>query len=111
MTPTTKIGIIGSGAMGAGIAQVAAMAGHQVILYDNNAAALERAKNSLAGTLRKLRDKGKIVSADEVLKRFSFADTISAFADCGLIIEAIVENPAVKKAVFEIGRASCRERV
>ena len=94
------VGVIGSGAMGAGIAQVAAMAGHRVILYDNNAAALGKAKAGLSATLQKLQEKGKLPNAEEVLQRFSFADNISAFADCGLIIEAIVERLDVKKAVF-----------
>ncbi|MCF8450750.1 MAG: 3-hydroxybutyryl-CoA dehydrogenase [Taibaiella sp.] len=94
------IGIIGSGAMGAGIAQVAAMAGHSVVLYDNNAAALDKAKNNLAATLQKLEEKGKISAASEVLGRFTFAGQVDAFASCGLIIEAIVERLDVKKAVF-----------
>ena len=51
------IGVIGSGAMGSGIAQVAAMAGHQVIIYDNNAAALEKSRGNLATTLQKLEEK------------------------------------------------------
>ena len=73
MDKNTIVGIVGSGAMGAGIAQVAAMAGHKVVLYDNNTAALNKAKLSLSGTLQKLQEKGKITSADEVLQRFSFA--------------------------------------
>ncbi len=94
------IGIIGSGAMGAGIGQVAAMAGHSVVVYDNNSASLERAKASLAATLQKLEEKGKIPSAADVLHRLIFADDIHAFATCELIIEAIVEKLEVKKAVF-----------
>lgn len=94
------VGVVGSGAMGAGIAQVAAMAGHQVVLYDNNATALEKAKANLTQTLQKLQEKGKIPSADDVLNRFSFAGEVSAFAKCGLIIEAIVEKLEIKKAVF-----------
>ena len=86
--------------MGAGIAQVAAMAGHNVVLYDNNAASLARAKASLAATLQKLEEKGKIPSATAVLDRFSFAGQVADFAACGLIIEAIVERLDVKKAVF-----------
>ena len=100
LTQGTIIGIIGSGAMGAGIAQVAAMAGHKVIVYDNNTTALEKSKNNLTTTLQKLQEKGKIAAADEVLRRFSFADNIAAFADCGLIIEAIVEKLEIKKTVF-----------
>lgn len=86
--------------MGAGIAQVAAMAGHSVVLYDNNAAALDKAKNNLTATLQKLEEKGKISAASEVLRRFTFAGQVDAFASCGLIIEAIIERQDVKKAVF-----------
>ncbi len=94
------IGIIGSGAMGAGIGQVAAMAGHHVVVYDNNKASLERARTSLTAVLEKLEEKGKIPSAAEVLHRLIFADDIHAFATCELVIEAIVEKLDVKKAVF-----------
>ncbi len=94
------VGVIGSGAMGAGIAQVAAMAGHSVVLYDNNATALDKAKGSLGATLAKLEEKGKIKSAQELLGRFSFTASLEGFAPCGLVIEAIVEKLEIKKAVF-----------
>lgn len=94
------VGIIGSGAMGAGIAQVAATAGHNVIVYDNNAAALDKAKNNLSTILQKLEGKGKIPSGSEVFNRFSFANNTSNLAPCGLVIEAIVEKLEIKKAVF-----------
>jgi 3-hydroxybutyryl-CoA dehydrogenase len=100
MDQHTIVGVVGSGAMGAGIAQVAAMAGHQVVLYDNNVAALEKAKSNLAQTLQKLEEKGKIANATEVLQRFTFAGETRAFAQCGLVIEAIVERLDIKKAVF-----------
>ncbi len=94
------IGVIGSGAMGSGIAQVAAMAGHDVILYDTNATALEKAKGSLNNTLLKLQEKGKIPDAAALMSRFTFAGELSAFASCGLVIEAIVEKLDIKRAVF-----------
>jgi 3-hydroxybutyryl-CoA dehydrogenase len=100
MDKHTVVGIIGSGAMGSGIAQVAAMAGHKVVLYDNNQGALDRANSNIAATLQKLQDKGKIASANEVLNRFIFSDSIAEFGHCGLIIEAIVENLDVKRSVF-----------
>jgi len=105
------VGVIGSGAMGAGIAQVAAMAGHTVIIYDTNAAALDKAHKSLAATLQKLEEKGKVPSASAVLGRFTFAGELSSFKDCGLVIEAIVEKLEVKKSVFavveQVVSASC----
>lgn len=100
MDKNTIVGIIGSGAMGAGIAQVAAVAGHQVIVYDNNTTALEKAKINLDGTLKKLQEKGKLPDAAVVMQRFTFADNLQGLAACGLIIEAIVEKLEVKKAVF-----------
>ena len=95
------IGVIGSGAMGAGIAHVAAVAGHQVVLYDTNDQALDRAKKNLTSTLQKLQEKGKITSAEDVLGRVSFADNIVEFSHCGLIIEAIIEKLEVKQELFQ----------
>jgi 3-hydroxybutyryl-CoA dehydrogenase len=100
MNQQTIIGVIGSGAMGSGIAQVAATAGHQVIVYDNSAASLSRAQQQLASTLQKLQEKGKIADALSVLAQFTFADQLQALAQCGLVIEAIVEKLDVKKSVF-----------
>lgn len=100
MNNQTIVGVIGSGAMGAGIAQVAAVAGHSVVLYDTNAAALDKAKANLSATLQKLQEKGKLNNAEEIIARFTFASELSAFANCGLIIEAIVEKLEIKKSVF-----------
>lgn len=100
MDQNIVVGVVGSGAMGAGIAQVAASAGHKVVLYDNNNAALERAKANLATALNKLAEKGKIPDAAVVIGRIVFTADINVFKDCGLIIEAIVEKLDVKKAVF-----------
>lgn len=100
MNKDSIIGVIGAGAMGSGIAQVAAMAGHNVVLFDTNTAALDKARASLTATLNKLAEKGKIADANAVLSRFQFATELSAFANCGLIIEAIIENLDIKKKVF-----------
>jgi 3-hydroxybutyryl-CoA dehydrogenase len=97
-----QIGIIGSGAMGAGIAQVAATAGHEVIIYDNNQAALDKAKANLINTLNKLVEKQKLTedAAKTILAKTKYASTLSDFKSCGLIIEAIIENIDVKQKVF-----------
>lgn len=100
MKQDTIIGVAGAGAMGAGIAQVAAAAGHQVWLYDTNAAALDRAKNNHNAMLNKLAQKGKIQDADGVLQRLHYTDNLNELKDCGLVIEAIIENLDVKKQVF-----------
>ncbi len=94
------VGVIGAGAMGSGIAQVAAVAGHAVVLYDTNTAALDKAKSNLEATLRKLEEKGKIHNAPEIMSRCGFATTMDAFKDCGLVIEAVIENLDVKKKLF-----------
>ncbi|MBL7935848.1 MAG: NAD(P)-binding domain-containing protein, partial [Bacteroidia bacterium] len=88
------IGIVGSGAMGSGIAQVAATSGHKTIIYDTNTSALEKAKNNLAGSLNKLVEKQKITQekAHEILNLTSYSDSIQSFKECDLVIEAIIEN-------------------
>ncbi len=100
MDKNITVGIIGSGAMGAGIAQVAAMAGHKVVLYDNNNAALDRANKNISATLQKLQDKGKIAAAAEVFGRFNFSDSLADLGHCGLVIEAIIEDLEIKRSVF-----------
>jgi len=61
------IGVLGAGTMGAGIAQVAAQSGHEVILVDLNAAQLEKAKNNLDKTLTKLVENGKLDATEKVV--------------------------------------------
>ncbi len=96
------IGIAGSGAMGMGIAQVAATAGHFVVLYDNNTAQLEKSKSAVRATVTKLAEKNKITSeeATAIFDRITFAADLTAFSSCGLIIEAIIENLEVKQNIF-----------
>jgi len=96
------VGIVGSGAMGSGIAQVAATAGHAVIVYDTNESALEKAKSNLSSILTKLTEKGKL-NSDESKKIFSlikYTNVFSELSPCSLVIEAIVENLEVKQKVF-----------
>lgn len=96
------IGIIGSGAMGAGIAQVVAQAGHPVRLLDQNAQALERAATGIQSNLRKLAEKGRITAeaAEAAAARVQTTTELGAFADCGLVLEAIVEDLGVKQQLF-----------
>lgn len=97
------IGVLGAGSMGAGIAQVAATAGHSVILYDVNTSALENARNNLKKILNRLVEKEKI-SQDEAHKiesNISYGKNLSDFAPCGMVIEAIIENLDIKKSVFK----------
>jgi 3-hydroxybutyryl-CoA dehydrogenase len=108
-----KTGIIGCGAMGAGIAQVAAQAGANVVVTDANHAALEKAKLSLETTLRTLEEKGKLRAgeAQSIISRIYFVDSIHAFAGCDWVVEAIVEKLEAKQAVLreaeQIVRPDC----
>jgi 3-hydroxybutyryl-CoA dehydrogenase len=98
-----KIGIIGGGAMGSGIAQVFAQAGHPVVLYDTNQDALDRSKQNLAKTFEKLVAKEKYTTekAEEIQNNIEYAGFLDAFSTCDLIIEAIIENLEIKKTVFK----------
>lgn len=97
-----KIGIIGAGAMGSGIAQVAASAGHSVVLFDTNTDAVSLSKSKLANVMDRLVEKGRLKSekAQEIQNRISYADHMEALSESGIIIEAIIENLDVKKGVF-----------
>lgn len=98
-----KIGIIGGGAMGSGIAQVFAQYGHPVVLYDTNKEALDRSKQNLAKTFEKLVAKEKYTAekAQEIQNNIEYADSLTAFASIDLMIEAIIENLDIKKSVFK----------
>ena len=97
-----KVGIIGGGAMGSGIAQVAATAGHQVVLFDTKVEALNLSKSKLAKVMVRLVEKGKLTleKAEAIQGRISYADNLEAIAESGIVIEAIVENLDIKKSVF-----------
>ncbi len=97
-----KVGVLGSGSMGSGIAQVAATAGHDVVLVDNNPDALNQAKSKLAKVMDRLVEKGRLhaQAASEIQGRIQYKKEIEAFASCGLVIEAIIEDLGIKQAVF-----------
>lgn len=101
-TKNSVIGIIGSGAMGSGIAQVAATAAHKVLVYDNNQNALQKAESTLTSSLGKLVEKQKISAEQKsnILGNIRFVSDLQELAASQLIIEAIVENLDVKKSVF-----------
>ncbi|MBF8150145.1 3-hydroxybutyryl-CoA dehydrogenase [Winogradskyella sp. F6397] len=97
-----NIGIIGSGTMGSGIAQVAATSGCKVKLYDTNQAALDKAKASLEKILNRLIEKGRINAEEKnrIQSNISYVDTLKDLSDSNLTIEAIIENLDIKKKVF-----------
>jgi 3-hydroxybutyryl-CoA dehydrogenase len=98
-----KTGIIGSGAMGSGIAQVLASAGHQVVVFDANPSALNKAQSSLKSSFDKLAEKGKLTNekAQEYFGNVHFSETVDGLKEAHLVIEAIVEDLAVKQQVFK----------
>lgn len=105
MNTTTEalvIGIVGTGLMGRGIAQIAAQAGIAVRLFDNRAGAALEAREAIAATLGKLADKGKLDAAalDAALGRLHVADALTGLADCRVVVEAIVEKLDAKRALF-----------
>ena len=97
-----NIGIIGAGAMGAGIAQVAATAGEEVMVFDTNSASLDKAGAKLNKLFDRLVEKEKYTreDADAILGRITFIESMDYFENSELIIEAIIENLEVKQSVF-----------
>ena len=101
----TAIGVVGAGAMGSGIAQVAATAGHRVVLADADPNAVQRARDGVAKALTRDVEKGRLPAGGDatVLGRITFVEgvnNLAAFADVGLALEAIVERLDSKKALF-----------
>lgn len=96
------IGIIGSGAMGTGIAQLAATESYQVLIFDKNIDALKKAELNLKNTLKKLVEKGKIdtLKESEIINNIKFINTIETLNPCNIVIEAIIEDIEIKKKVF-----------
>jgi 3-hydroxybutyryl-CoA dehydrogenase len=119
----TIVGVLGAGSMGTGIAQVAAAAGHAVIVTDAAAEALSRAEQTVRKGLARDVEKGRLTGAraEQVATSITFAQPkvladggldLHAFAHCGLVIEAIVEDLEVKRAAFrQLERAVPRDAV
>ncbi|MBR7890615.1 3-hydroxyacyl-CoA dehydrogenase [Burkholderia multivorans] len=100
--PAETVGIVGAGAMGRGIAQIAALAGLTVKLFDTNPQALDAARSYLAKTFAQLADKGKLSAGDgsAALARVLPCSALEVLADCDLVIEAIVERLDVKRQLI-----------
>lgn len=97
-----KVGVAGAGAMGAGIAQVSIMAGHDTFLYDTRKEVVLKSISSISESVYRLRDKGKIsgTAADAAVRRLFPAVDIDELKGSGLFIEAVVEDADVKKDLF-----------
>jgi 3-hydroxybutyryl-CoA dehydrogenase len=110
MTEIRKIGVIGAGTMGSGIAQVCAMAGYPVVMQDLSDAALDRARTSMQGSLARLVKKATLTEAQaaETTARIATATALDQLADCDIVIEAIVERLDVKTGVLKQLDGICR---
>jgi 3-hydroxybutyryl-CoA dehydrogenase len=98
-----RIGVIGAGQMGRGIAYVSALAGLDVVLSDANAAALAQARDTIGGNLSRQVARGRIKEEDKAaaLGRIKAAGGYREFADCDMVIEAATEKEAVKREIFK----------
>jgi 3-hydroxybutyryl-CoA dehydrogenase len=96
------IGVLGAGTMGAGIAQVAAQNGHKVVLVDLNEQVIQKAKDGHQKVLARLVEKGSITSerSADIISNIHYSQSTSDMKDCGMVIEAIIENLEVKHKVF-----------
>ncbi len=102
MTEIRTVGVIGSGTMGSGIAQVFAQAGYEVRLQDVSAPALDRARAGIEKSLAKFVEKGKLTAADRdgALGRLAVTTTLDGFAEVDCVVEAIVEDVGAKRELF-----------
>ncbi|MEU5211256.1 3-hydroxybutyryl-CoA dehydrogenase [Streptomyces sp. NPDC020742] len=99
-----RVGVVGCGQMGAGIAEVCARAGLDVMVAETTGEALELGRTRLTNSLGKAAERGKITTAerDTTLGRLSFTTDLGEFADRDLVIEAVVENEQVKTEIFQV---------
>jgi 3-hydroxybutyryl-CoA dehydrogenase len=102
MPQIKRIGVVGAGTMGNGIAQVFAQAGFDVRLVDTVAPALDRARDAMARSLGKFVEKGKLSAEhrDAALGRLTTAGDVGSLADADYVVEAIVEDAAAKRDLF-----------
>ncbi len=104
--PVWTVGVLGAGTMGSGIAQVAAAGGHRVMVTDASAEALEASRARLRRTIDGLREKGRLdqATAERLVESITWAPGAAGeyglFRHCDIVIEAVVEDLAVKRDVF-----------
>lgn len=102
MSEIRKIGIIGSGTMGTGIAQVCAQSGYISILYDTSKQALEKSESQFLKNIEKAFERKNISESEYIFckKSILFSDQLASLKDCDIIIEAIIENLEIKQNLF-----------
>ena len=109
MAEIKKVGVLGCGLMGSGIAQVAAAAGSTTVVRDVSDAAMAKGKAGIAKSLDKFVEKGKMTAADRdaALGRLSYVTDVSAMKDCDIIIEAVTEDLDLKNDLWQQLDALC----
>jgi len=103
MTEIRRVGVLGCGLMGSGIAQVAATAGHETIVRDVSQQIWERARGGIEKSLAKFVEKGKLPTADRdaALKRLTFTTATGDLKGCDIVVEAITEDLELKNALWK----------
>ena len=109
MAKPSRIGIVGAGTMGAGIAQIAALGGYRTAIYELDGKALERGMEQLRGALRRGAERGrwKEQEAIDALERIETDTIIEVLQDCDLVIEAAPEDLDLKRNLFERLATAC----
>jgi 3-hydroxybutyryl-CoA dehydrogenase len=104
-----KVGVLGAGLMGSGIAEVCAKAGYETVVREVDAAALEKGKRRIESSLLKAIERGKLTAGDgeAIRKRLRFSSSLEELSPVDLVIEAIVENLEAKREVFKALDARC----
>src|SRR5216110_1779751 len=97
-----KVGVVGCGLMGSGIAQIAAEAGYATIVREVNEGLLAKGRSRLEGTFAKLVEKGKTTreAAAAASSRIAWTTRVEDLAPCDVVVEAIVENMGAKQELF-----------
>ena len=103
MKKIKKVGVLGCGLMGSGVAETAARAGYETVVREVTDELVDRGIQKIHGSFAKAVDKGKLEASarDEALGRLSGTVDLAALADCDIVIEAIVENLDEKRKTFQ----------
>ncbi len=111
MAEIKKVGVLGCGLMGSGIAQVAAAAGYETVVREVAQAPLDKGRAGITKSLDKFVEKGKLVQADRdaTLGRLSFVTDLKALADCDIVIEAVTEDLELKNGMWKELDGLCPE--
>lgn len=105
-----KVGIVGCGLMGSGIAEVSARAGYPTVVREVSPELAARGRGRIVQSVARGVEKGKLtaVQRDETLTRLTFTTALADLADCDIVIEAATENPQLKKELFTALDAGCK---